>query len=314
MNADEPRDPSIDAAYRATARDAPPRALDERILAAAHRAVDARPAPLGRSFAQRWRVPVALAATVVLSATITLMVYESERSPLMQEELGPGKVLREDRAAPAAAPPPRPAEKESGAREAKPSEVPERGRVESQTAVPRRAPPEAEDVRRQLESAKPDQRMSNEAPPAPFPAERTRPAAPPSADAPRAKDGQGALDKKREAPATFRSETDEIRPAPAPAPMPQGARREPSVGSAAPSSAAPEPPAAATRERALADRPAGRTERDAAAAAPAALRSPEDWIAEIRRLKEAGRSDDAKRLLVEFRERFPDLPIPEDLR
>ncbi|NJN40774.1 MAG: hypothetical protein HC807_08155 [Gammaproteobacteria bacterium] len=51
----------------------------------------------------------------------------------------------------------------------------------------------------------------------------------------------------------------------------------------------------------------------ATAADRSSLRTPEDWIAEIRRLKQAGRTDDAKRALAEFRERFPGVRLPEDL-
>lgn len=287
MNADDPRDPSIDAAYRASARDEPPPALDARILAAAHRAVEARPAPIRRSFAQRWRIPVALAATVVLSATVTLMVYESERAPPIPEELSPGQ-FREDRAAPEAAAGRDAPDKESEAREGKLPALQERPRRESAPAVPRLGTPADEDVPRQLRSQKPDRTMSNEAKsaPAPFPAEPARPAAPPAAEAPRAKDGVEGLTKKREVPGAASAPAAEAETAPS-----------------------------ITRERAFIDRPAGRAERDASAgAAQSALRSPEDWIAEIRRMRQAGRTDDANRLLAEFRERFPDQPLPEDLR
>jgi resuscitation-promoting factor RpfA len=296
VNADDPRDPSLDAAYRATAREEPPRALDERILSAAHRAVDARPKPVGRSFAQRWRVPVALAATVVLSVTVTLMVYESDKAPPVPEQLSPGKV-REDLAAPAGL---RHGDlkkdKESGASEPKPSTPAESPRVESPPAAPALGAPadeerlrqleEREERVRQLQSQVPERKLSNEVrtAPAPFAAEPAAPAAPPAAAAPRA--NQPAAAKKREAPS---------------------AASAPAVES--------EPASSLTRERALGDRPAGRSERDAATgAAQPAPQSPESLIAEIRRLKQSGRTDEANRLLAALRERFPDYPLPEDLR
>jgi hypothetical protein len=69
------------------------------------------------------------------------------------------------------------------------------------------------------------------------------------------------------------------------------------------------------RERALADRPVDRAERDSGdGISESALRTPDDWVAEIRRLKEAGRIDDANRLTAELRVRFPDYVLPEDLR
>jgi len=291
VSTDDPRDPGIDAAYGKTARDEPPRALDERILAAAHRAVAARPAAIGRSFTQRWRVPVALAATVVLSATVTLMMYESDRAPPVPEEVRSDKTspekARVDRVAPAAAPARSLPEQESGARESKPSELRESGRSEPQSQP--RAPVDA-DLRRQAQEPKSERAISNEAKgaAAPFPAEPPRPAAAPPASAesrapiaPRAKDAEQPLAKKRAAPS---------------APQPEG-----SVGT--------------MRERALADRPVDRAERDSGTGvAESALRAPEDWIAEIRRAKQAGRIDDANRLMAELRVRFPDYVLPEDLR
>jgi len=287
VNSDEPRDPSIDAAYRATPREEPPRALDERILAAAHRAVDARPGPVGRSFSQRWRVPVAVAATVVLSATVTLMVYESEKTPPIPERLSPGKV-REDQVAPSVPAARGVLDKASGAREARPPEVLEERRVAPETGVARPSAPANQDALRQAPAQEPSRMQSNESKiaPAPFPAEPARPATPPAASAPRAKDDEAPVAKKRESP---------------------GASPAPAVEAERASSM--------TRERALADRPIGRTERDAAVgAAQPVLQSPEEWIAEIRRLKKAGQANDANRLLAEFRDRFPEYPLPEDLR
>jgi len=53
--AEEDRDPKVSQAYRALEREEPPRALDEAILAAARRAVGARPAPLVATSAKRRR-------------------------------------------------------------------------------------------------------------------------------------------------------------------------------------------------------------------------------------------------------------------
>jgi resuscitation-promoting factor RpfA len=301
VSTDDPRDPDIDAAYQETPREEPPRALDERILAAAHRAVAARPASIGRTFAQRWRVPVALAATVVLSATVTLMVYESERVPPVLEELrsdetrsnqtqsdktSPEKA-RVDRVAPAAAPARSVPEQESGAHGSKPLELRESGRTEPQSQP--RAPVD-EDLRRQAQEPKSERAISNEAKgaAAPFPAEPPRPASAPPAPAesrtptaPREKDAEQPLAKKRAASG---------------ASQPEG-----SVGT--------------MRERALADRPADRADRDSGiGVAESALRTPEDWVAEIRRVKLAGRIDEANRLVMELRVRFPDYALPEDLR
>jgi len=286
VNEDDPRDPAIDAAYRAAAREEPPRELDERILAEAHRAVSARPAPVGRSFAQRWRVPVALAATVVLSATVTLMIYESEKSPPTPETRR-DEGLREIRAAPASPPAKDAGKMESGASPPAPSGGSLRSKIEARPPgvagdeeAARQAPPQ------RTQELKANERQSTPAAaPAPF---STRPAtAPPSPAEP--------LEKRRAA-----------------------------SGAASAPAAEDDRGPSLSRERALADRPAGRSEREAATGAPlgqtpigatrSLVQSPEEWIAEIRKLKQAGRTDEANRLLAEFRERFTDYPIPEDLR
>jgi hypothetical protein len=256
VSPDDPRDPSIEDAYRAAAREEPPRDLDERILAAAHRAVDARPSPVRRSFAQRWRVPVAIAATVLLSATVTLMVYESDQTTLLKKRGALDKIQEES--VPPAAP-----TGETGAARAP-------------------AAPAAEGALRQSRPSELEGSSANEAKrkAAPSPAEPARLGTPAAAQAPQSGGAQRSLMEKREAAA----------PAPAPAPS-------------------------LSRERTLADRPTGRSERDATSGtAQSALQSPDDWLAEIRRLKQAGRIDEANRLLAEFRARFPDHPLPEDLR
>jgi hypothetical protein len=83
------RDPNLDRAYRETPRDEPPPELDERIRAAARRAVGTKPQSLEqreadharRGWASRWRVPLSVAATLVIAATLTVMMQEEERRP-----------------------------------------------------------------------------------------------------------------------------------------------------------------------------------------------------------------------------------------
>ena len=80
MSEPDLRDPRLDGAYREAPREEPPEALDERIRAAARRAVDARPQSLSaqRSWASRWRIPLSVAATVVVAVTLSFMMQDEE--------------------------------------------------------------------------------------------------------------------------------------------------------------------------------------------------------------------------------------------
>lgn len=54
----------------------PPAALDDAIRAAARRAVKSGPAPLGKSWLRRWTPPLAVAATVILTVSVTFVAVE----------------------------------------------------------------------------------------------------------------------------------------------------------------------------------------------------------------------------------------------
>ena len=69
------RDSGLDRLYHEVPRDEPPARLDAAILAAAHRAVGARPRPASERL-RAWRVPVSIAAVVVLSVSVVTLVRE----------------------------------------------------------------------------------------------------------------------------------------------------------------------------------------------------------------------------------------------
>ncbi len=81
-NPGDPRDEELASLYRESALEQPPPALDARILAAARATAtpareDSTP-PRTTSWLNRWRLPFALAATVLMTSTLTLMVREQK--------------------------------------------------------------------------------------------------------------------------------------------------------------------------------------------------------------------------------------------
>ena len=84
------RDPKLQSAYRALGAEEPPRALDEAILAAARR----RPS--------RWRVPLSIAAVLVLAVGVTLRMLP-QRPDAESVALAPQVIQTPRPAAPAPA-------------------------------------------------------------------------------------------------------------------------------------------------------------------------------------------------------------------
>ena len=88
-------DKKVSERYRELPREEPPRALDDAILAASRRAVQARPAPLvaptGR---RRWYVPLAAAAVITLAVAVTLHV-ERDRPGEEVDAVSPAMKVQE---------------------------------------------------------------------------------------------------------------------------------------------------------------------------------------------------------------------------
>lgn len=210
MSDPELRDPRLDDAYGETPRDEPSPAADEHIRAAARRAVDARPTPLvpqdsRRSFA-RWRVPLSLAATVVLAVTVALMVDEEDGRP------------RDDNSVPLASPPQAEppdtsSERDAGVRSSGDTVAPQKpAEAKRSTAPPRNdiAPPAAPPPQPLRE----ERRRLPDSPAAGAPAEAARTPAP--AAAPPAADSAAPMRKER--PASARPDRAEREAASAVAP------------------------------------------------------------------------------------------------
>jgi outer membrane biosynthesis protein TonB len=274
------RDPNLDRAYRETPRDEPPPELDERIRAAARRAVGTRPQSLAqhaaderrRSWTSRWRVPLSVAATLVIAATLTVMVQEEERRP--RDDSGRNVVPK----------------------------------TESRDAEPSAAPASEPDVAasRAMRSA-----------PAPTAAPTPpRPAAAPVESAPQPKHEERARSVEQPAATDTAPAPLEKRQTAVPAAAPPAAAPTPAPTAplAAPKPALQSAPAGAAsdtlrRDRTLGDRP----ERASREASANAVRSPEAWVEHIRTLRAQGRDAEATIELAELRRTYPDFRLPPDL-
>lgn len=268
----DPRDPELERIYRAAGGEEPPSHLDDAILAAARRSVASRPKPM-RVAMRQWGPPVALAATLLLAVTLSLMVFEE------QKELDIEK---------AAQAPSKPAPVQ---RQEPPSEF--AGKREQAS------PPRSELSRSREESARSDRPAVAQPAPRPdaasqaeisgpaVPAEQAQPSPAAAPSAPPAE-----LMRSRDA-APGRPSANDARTVPSPAPSPQnvplgarlGERREASGAAKAPE----------------------------LAAAGAERRTPEQWVELIRKLKAGGKSEEAQRELEALKREHPAYRLPDDL-
>ena len=287
----EPNDPQnkdLAALYREASVEQPSAGLDARILAAAH-ATAAPPKVATPSWVNRWKIPVALAAMVVMTTTITLLVQDEEAGRLDKPEAGAAKQRTPPPATAAPAGPSVPA-------------------VAPATPVPAPKPVEA----RRKEMAPPARDNSAPPPRAEPPASPTEAPAAAKAEAaapdlPRSLGGEKKATQS--APAT-----DEIRSGPSSGgaikdqPLLEKSQPQMQMQAAPPPAPKPAPYVApAPAPMATPARRADSAERDAA-------RTPEQWIADIRRMRQEGRAADAEASLAEFRKRYPYYALPEDLK
>jgi len=240
----EPRDQELSRLYRETETLEPPRRIDDAILAASRRTADSRPRPVRAGLVRRLSAPMALAATVLLTFTVTLMVFQDapEADKAQTGMKAGGADSRAEKPVPAEAKSARAPQAESR-RDAPSTQLREaidtlgkrQGLQESQESQEPRRARESEPMRAS--------RPTQSAPSAPAPSASPRQEA---ASTPRSAGGVGAL--------------------------------------------------------------AGRS------ADEAKERSPEKWLEDIRKLKAQDKTPEAERELAEFRKRYPEYRLPEDLR
>jgi hypothetical protein len=279
------RDPRLDLLYRDTPRATPPPHLDAAIMAAARREVGARP----RAFSlplRRWRVPVSIAAIVVLSVSLVTLVSEEGGESLLRDERLPAAppVARkvespEQPADPAKAP---------EARQRMPTTAPEafslrldEGQAKA-TAVPRSAT--ERDVRSSAEpAAKPD-----------------------TGAAPQA-GVVGGLFSNQLGESPVRAEADTAQ-----RPAPSAGVRGSSAADTAPRAAAPQPkPIAENRQ--YTEHARARLEKRPPVWQGLEREPPQKWLERLADLRKQGRTGEADELLAELKRRFPNYPLPSGL-
>jgi len=288
---DAERDARLDRLYREAGGEAPPARLDAVILAAAHREAGARPRPLSSTL-RRWRVPVSIAALVVLSVSLVTLVQQEGGDRLTEiPSIALPPALEQQ------ASPPAPAAMAESGRQAPQSRT---------AAVAPPPPPAAASQPKKGGQTLPD--LPAEA--APAPSARARDdaavsirgmAAGPlsSVDASRPAQALERPAAAKEADTTVAGRVSSAPTAPAlstatpiPSPVPQAGpdQRRPMEPSGA--NTMQRPPIWSDLER----------------------QPPGKWLERIEELRQASRTAELNDLLAEFRKRFPDHPLPAWVR
>lgn len=319
---------------RLRGRGEPAPELDARILAAAR---TAQPEAGHRSPRQprHWQMPAALAASLCLAVGLA---WQLRQAPSRHAQMDAARPVATESVPAAAAPPALPAQRavpapaispmvapaqEAGTRRlsapAAPEAAPARSSAASVDAAAAPPQPRPEAVAQEALAAPSVTEKSGTGHPAPAPAAPPAPVAPPppaapinafpaeadANEAPRSvRQTHGGADRRR-AMAT------EAAPAPkaltAPSPAPAAAARP----------AATTTPPAQAAAAASAARTAAETEDADADLPPATMDSPsarEAWLRRIAELAHAGRMDEARASLAEFRRRYPNERIPAVLK
>jgi hypothetical protein len=331
--------------YRASPEE-PPVALDDAIRAAARREVHARPRLAGSPFSGSWRVPLSIAAVVLVSATLTVMLVERDAYRPRADVVAPVTSTPPEAARKAAEPPAPKIEQQT-----QESDAAERGKLKEAPRTYRESRPQsnaAED--RKADSAASDRLAGRLAPgqleekaanaqapglpakqtavapatsPEPFPAQP-----PAAAPAPAKPAVQSAVPGFSEPPSTgaaastLGTSSDEGTATKArqktelskdqtvlrdtPAAAGAVAPQERREGARAPAAPAAEAPAA----QALGKKQQGAADTYSESAARPWEHDPAAWLKHIDMLRTAGQIDEAKASFEAFRKRYPDYQLP----
>lgn len=277
------RDRWLDELYTHTRLEEPPPKLDHAIRAAARKDVGARPRALGAHL-RRWQLPVSIAAVVVISASMVILMRE-EGADRFEEALAP-KPVQEKAAAPAP-------HGDADLKQRDSADAPTRLQAPA-TRIPA-APkagltlPPAEETQR---AARPDAPSVGRVRPAqPFPGEMRQRAA------------DAANEGVARAPVSAAEAPEKIPPRAATgvmsAPRTKGETAELLERETSGKRAVLE------SERLLSE------DRYSQLVDQLKESPPEEWLEKITALRQQGRNDEADRLLAEFRRRYPHHPVPE---
>ena len=315
----------------------PSPALDSAILAAAHRAVASRPQavparqPLLRL--TRWRVPLAMAASILVGVLIAVLFIPEETGPGTQILVQAPEASQMEEWSQAEPPPP-----------ARMNELAPRGSSVDAKSAPKPARPEVADRYIRERSARatvaPSRKVLDQASESLDAAkERQVPeAAPPLLAKPEYKEDllaqrAGAFDRnvgRDETPVPAAQEESVAQaqqtllmgglpqPSQASPPEPAGMAQVPEPESVAPVVEAA--PASEPLRFAAADMPAMKMKpaQSEAADKPATqeveAKHPQAWLEEIEKLRRDGKIKEARKSLAEFRKRYPNHELPRTLR
>lgn len=276
--ADE-RDPKVTQAYRDLGGEEPSRELDQAILSAAHRQLDKPHAPLvapaGR---HRWYFAFGAAAILVLAVAVTVQVERQSPDP---------------EAAMAFRIPTSPRKEDFYSKEERPA-------PSEESKVGQRAADASESSQRQEASGK--------APSAP----RAEAKQPERSESPQM--AENMMERRMaEHPAAKPAPSVRAAVEPKPAPFPQ-AGPLPQAETSAQASAAPPAPQASVSVARPAAKPEARKREGVAAFGMSAASTPEQFLEQIAELRRQGRHEEADKALAEFRQRYPDYALSDEMR
>jgi len=324
---DDERDAKLAALYRAAAQDEPPAAFDDALRAAARREVGARPRYAGSSYIRSWRVPLSIAAVILLSVSLVTLMRE-EAPEVAQPPLAgsPADAQRKPAAADQGTAaesgilvPDEQKSKSLGLKLPQQTSVPAMGmRGNSISPEPVAPPRKGRAAVEQTETGalSAPSPLAKRASPEAFPgaadmrddkvvAQSERPSRSAHEDARR-----DAAAASAEARQQSQASAPTIAAAPAAGiPSEEGKARPRSEVAGADSAAREASPAPAPAAKPLAQVPQTAGSIQAYINLP-----PEKWLERIEELRKQGRLEEARTNLTEFRKRYPDYQLPASLK